>query len=184
MFSSLYNPDLVREQLAEKPQGEVRRATAVVNLNVVLDSGPAPPVAITSPAPNAIASGDLVDVTAKVTDQGKGVGRVEYRVNGVTAAVVSRPDSAGPDYVITKPLALEAGTNTIEVVAYNGSNLLASLPATTKVNFAGAKGDGGRARLHILAIGINAYVDKGNDAPSSGQHYQFVAREIERRHAG
>ena len=57
-------------------------------------------------------------------------------------------------------LAIDPGDNTIEVVAYNGSNLLASLPARTTVKFTGPA-DKAKPKLHILAIGINAYVDKG-----------------------
>jgi hypothetical protein len=49
IYRSLFNPQLVRESVAGDPDGEVRRATDVVNLEKVLDSGPAPTVMITSP---------------------------------------------------------------------------------------------------------------------------------------
>ena len=47
--------------------------------------------------------------------------------------------------------ALDPGDNTIEVVAYNSSNLLASLPARTTVEFHGVA-DQAKPRLHILAM--------------------------------
>ena len=50
VHQSLFNPDLVREALAGDPNGEVRDAAKVINLEKVLDSGPAPIVAITSPS--------------------------------------------------------------------------------------------------------------------------------------
>ena len=46
------------------------------------------------------------------------------------------------------------------MLAYNASNLLASLPARTTIKFTGQP-DRAKPKLHILAIGINAYIDKG-----------------------
>jgi hypothetical protein len=48
VHQSLFNPDLVREALAGDQAGEVREAAKVMNLEKVVDSGPAPAVAITS----------------------------------------------------------------------------------------------------------------------------------------
>ena len=48
VHQSLYNPDLVREALAGDPDGEVKRAAEVINLDKVIDSGPAPLVQIIS----------------------------------------------------------------------------------------------------------------------------------------
>ena len=98
-------------------------------------------------------------VTARIEDRGKGIGRIEWRVNGITAAVAAKPQGRGPAYTVTQQLALDPGDNTIEVVAYNASNLLASLPARTTIKFTGSA-DQAKPKLHILAIGINAYVDR------------------------
>jgi hypothetical protein len=59
--------------------------------------------------------------------------------------------------------ALDVGENSIEAVAYNGRNLLASLPARRSITFAGPA-DSVKPKLHVLAIGINAYVDRWLDA--------------------
>ena len=161
VHQSLFNPDLVRESLAGDPNGEVREAAEVLNLDKVLDSGPAPAVAIAAPADSSSAT-DLTTVTARITDNGKGVGRVEWRVNGVTAAVASGPEGGrpGPIYSMTREVALDPGKNIIEVVAYNGSNLLASLPARVTVTVPPDKHQI-KPKLHVLAIGIDKYVDKG-----------------------
>ncbi|MEQ1934380.1 MAG: Ig-like domain-containing protein, partial [Fimbriimonadaceae bacterium] len=150
---SLYAPDLVREYLAGDPNGEVKAAETRASLQTILDSGPAPAVAITSPTPGGQSAADLVSVSARLTDRGKGIGRVEWRVNGITAAVTSKPTGAGPDYTITQQLALDPGDNVIEVVAYNGSNLLASVPARTTIKL-DAAASAVKPKLHILAIGI------------------------------
>ncbi len=42
VYQSLFNPDLVREALARDLNHEVEEAAKVINLDKVLDSGPAP----------------------------------------------------------------------------------------------------------------------------------------------
>jgi WD40 repeat protein len=159
VHQSLFNPDLVREALSGDPSGEVADAATVVNLERVVSSGPAPGVTISSPADGSQSAVDLVTITARIENRGKGVGRIEWRVNGITVAVAAKPSGGGPVYTVTKDLALDPGDNTIEVTAYNGSNLLASLPARTTVKFTGPA-DKTKPRLHILAIGIDKYVDE------------------------
>ena len=160
VHQSLYNPDLVRETIAGDPNGEVRDAAKVVNLEKVLESGPAPSVVILPRAEGRRATGDLVTLQARITDRGKGIGRVEWRVNGVTAAVAPKPAARGSEITLTQQLALDAGENVVEVVAYNAGDLLASVPARTSITMTGST-DGTKPRLHILAVGINAYVDQG-----------------------
>jgi Bacterial Ig domain len=75
----------------------------------VLDSGPAPEVAISSPAEGSAVAADLLTVEARINERGKGVGRVEWRVNGVTTAVASKPAGEGPEYRVTQQLALDPG---------------------------------------------------------------------------
>lgn len=56
-------------------------------------------------------------------------------------------------------VALDPGENAIEVVAYNASNLLASLPARVTLTHDGSA-DTKKPTLHVLAIGIDAYLSK------------------------
>jgi WD40 repeat protein len=156
VHQSLFSPDLVREALAGDPDGEAAEAARVTNLDKVVGSGPAPAVSLMAPAQS---SADVVTVTARIEDRGKGVGRIEWRVNGITAAVAAGPQDKGTVYAVPQELALDPGDNTIEVVAYNGSNLLASLPARTMVKFTG-RADNAKPKLHILAIGIDKYLDE------------------------
>jgi Caspase domain/WD domain, G-beta repeat len=174
VHQSLFNPDLVRESLAGDPSGEVRDAAKVVNLGKVLDSGPAPGVSIKSASSGGSGSaGDLATVTAHIEDRGKGIGRIEWRVNGITAAVATKPPGGGPTHTVSRQLALERGDNTIEVVAYNARNLLASVPARTTIKFTGPA-DQTIPKLHILAIGINGYVDRGWTPPDSAVPLAFA----------
>ncbi len=176
VYQSLFNPDLVREALAGDPDGEVKRAAEVINLDKVLDSGPAPTVEITSHPSGSKSDTDLVTVAARIKDRGKGIGRVEWRVNDITVGVTNAPARAGPVYEARRELALDPGDNAIEVVAYNASNLLASLPARTSIAYTGPA-DSVKPKLYILAIGINAYEDRGWVPPGADQPEYFPPLE-------
>ena len=104
---------------------------------------------------------DLIDVEARVRDRGKGVGRIEWRVNGITAAVVSKPEGAGEEFTISRQLALDPGENVLEVAAYNGGNLLSSAPVRTIIGL-DMPANAVKPTLHVLAVGINSYVDRGS----------------------
>jgi Caspase domain/WD domain, G-beta repeat/Bacterial Ig domain len=148
VHQSLFNPDLVREVLAGDPSREVQEAAKIMSLEKVVDSGPAPVVSIASPVEGIQSTSDLATITARIEDRGKGVGRVEWRVNGVTAAVVAKPPGDGPAYTLSQQLALDLG-----------DNLLASLLARTTIKFTGSP-DRAKPKLHILAIGVDAYIEQ------------------------
>jgi WD40 repeat protein len=165
IHQSLFNPDLVREALAGDTGGEVARAANVASLDKVLDAGPPPTVAITSHVPGSQSATDLITFAARITDGGKGIGRIEWRVNGVTAGVSALPAGAETHGDVERTLALDPGENRIEVIAYERRNLLASVPARTTI-VVKLPTDAVKPKLHVLAIGINAYVDKGAPPPA------------------
>jgi len=172
VYQSLYNPDLVRSALAGDPDGEVQRAAEVTNLDTVLASGPAPAVEMTSPPSGKESAADLVKAAVRITDRGKGIGRIEWRLNGITAGVTSVPAGPGPNYQVSRELALDPGQNRIEVIAYEGRNLLASQPAQTTIVYKGPA-NSAKPRLYILAVGINDYVDRGGVDPATGKIMLF-----------
>jgi WD40 repeat protein len=172
VHQSLLSPDLVREALAGDPDDEVKRAAEVVNLDKVLDSGPAPFVEIRSGPSGNKSDSDNVAVSALIRDRGKGIGRIEWRVNGVTTAVMNAPNAVGPVYEVQQTLALDPGKNAIEVVAYNARNLLASLPAQTTMTYDPAAG-AEKPKLYVLAIGINTYHDEGWTPPGATKREYF-----------
>ena len=139
----------------------VKRAAEAVNLDKVLNAGPPPAVTITPPETGSQTGTDLVTVRARVTDRGKGIGRIEWRLNGITAGVMTPAPGAGPDYEVSQQLALDPGTNRVEVIAYEGRNLLASVPAAAAIVYDGPASTA-KPDLYILAIGVNAYEDRGS----------------------
>ena len=80
---------------------------------------------------------------------------------------MSAPLQKGPDYNVTTRAALDPGENRVEIIAYEGHNLLASPPAQTTIVYDGPV-DPVKPKLFILAIGIDKYVDKGSTKGSFG----------------
>jgi WD40 repeat protein/uncharacterized caspase-like protein len=160
-YQVLYRPDLVREKLAGDPAGKVKAAAARLDLAKLMDSGRVPRVAITSHKVEDASPVDLVTVEARLADQGGGIGRAEWRINGITVGVVENAAAAARQPLALKQaMALDPGENTIELVAYNGANLVASVPARARITWTGAEPTV-PPRLHVLAVGINDYLDAG-----------------------
>jgi hypothetical protein len=151
--------------------GEVKRAAEVVDLGAVVNSGPAPLVDITSHPPSSQSDFDLVTVAVRITDRGKGIGRIEWRVNGITAAVNNLP-AEGSAREVKQTLALDRGENSVEVAAYNARSLLVSLPAQATIVYTGVA-DAVKPKLHVLAIGINSYHDEGWTPPGAASSEYF-----------
>jgi uncharacterized caspase-like protein len=55
-------------------------------------------------------------------------------------------------------MALDPGENTVELVAYNGANLVASAAARAKITWTGTE-PSVPPRLYVLTVGINDYLD-------------------------
>jgi hypothetical protein len=119
-YDGLHRPDLVREKLSGDPQGKVREAAARLDLSKAVASGRAPAVRIAAPAGSTTVTDEQVSVEVSISDQGGGIGKVEWRVNGITSGVdasgVAGPP-AGRTVSVRRNLPLEAGENRIEVVA-------------------------------------------------------------------
>jgi WD40 repeat protein len=169
MWQSLYAPDLVREKLAGDPNGEVAKAAAVTGLDKVIDSGKTPKVTILSPLAGATSTDEVITAEATIAAQQGGIGRIEWRVNGITVGVSNPATGSGPQITVRQKLALDPGENTIETVAYNGRNLLVSLPAVSKVTWTGTVAS--KPKLHLLSIGVNKYIDKGSVSASSRRRF-------------
>jgi WD40 repeat protein len=158
-YQVLYRPDLVREKLAGDPEGKVRAAAAKLDLSKLVESGRVPSVTVVSHKAQDTSPDDLVTVEARLVDQGGGIGRTEWRINGVTVGVVEQvAGTAGQPVSVKQVIALDPGENTIEAVAYNGANLVASVPARTKILWTGSEAKA-PPRLYVLVVGINDYLD-------------------------
>jgi len=167
-FNALYRPELVAEAIRGDASGKVKAAATQLDLEKVVASGMAPKVAITSPATGSVSPTDEAAVDVSIVDRGGGIGKVEWRVNGVTMGLESRgidrvaDQAAGPASgrmeAVRRTLSLEPGNNRIEVLAFNAKGLIASQPAEVTVTWDGTSA-AAPPRLYVLAVGVNDYYD-------------------------
>jgi hypothetical protein len=80
--------------------------------------------------------------------------RIEWRLNGVTVALDAAPAGrpAGQPLRLARTVVLDEGENTLEVVAYNSANLIASVPLR-EIYFVARVGRHMRA-ARVLAEGL------------------------------
>ncbi len=184
-YNRLHRPDLVQQRLAGDPQGKVKAAAAELDLTKALASGSAPSVKIISPKSASTVDSGNVSVEAKVTDQGGGLGKIEWRVNGTTLGIdpVSSNKSGMQGITVSRTLALIPGDNRIEVIAYNAQGVVSSNPAQIVVTT--LQQPSGPPQLHILAVGVNDYWDSKlrlrfavSDANSVGDGLKRAGQEL------
>jgi WD40 repeat protein/uncharacterized caspase-like protein len=206
-YQALYRPDLVREKLLGDGRGLVREAAANLDLSKIIASGSAPDVRLLLPG-RSLDRGDIdgnrVLADAEIIDRGGGVGRVEWRVNGITAGIDRpAPGPVGQPLRLTRSLMLDPGDNTIEVVAYNSADLIASVPARLSVaaqvaspsivatppvapsaTSAPAPVVAAKSRLFVLVAGVNEYADKRFTLSYAVSDAKEVARGFQEASSG
>jgi hypothetical protein len=157
---ALYRPDLIQELMSGDIRGRYERAAEHLNLKSVLQAGDAPLVEIIG----VKTEGDETEISARVTARGGGIGRVEWRVNGVTQfagrAIEGFDVEDSNELIIHRRFTLPATgkQNVIRIVAYNSDNLLGSEPVETAIDSTGEQRNL-PGRLFVLAIGIDQYAD-------------------------
>ena len=162
VHDALYRPDLVREALAGDPDGKVAAAAAHLDLAKVAASGMPPRIVALISLDGDSVAGDAVEVSADIEVRSGGVGRVEWRVNGIVQGAesrgLSRPAAQSREAArLQKRLFLVPGENAVSVAVYNEANLIASDPVEVVVTSTWTEVP--RPRLHVLAAGVNDYFD-------------------------
>ena len=160
-YQALYRPDLVQAKLAGDPDGLVAKAAAQLDLGRIMGSGPAPITRFSLPLQGSTASDPEIDVQIELQDEGGGIGRVEWRLNGMTVQVQPTREAVALDEenpIAHARMALDPGQNVVEVVAYNAAGLLASAPQQLTITWDGVASSEPPA-LHVLAVGVNDYAD-------------------------
>lgn len=162
VYQALYRPDLVAAKLDGDPDGRVAAAAATLDLGQVLGSGPAPLTRFSFPLDGFRSDEPEVDAKVDLSDEGGGIGRIEWRLNGMTVEVqptrAAAPLDAGDGPQAAARLALEPGENVIEIIAYNAAGLVASAPERVVVTWDGVATTEPPV-LHVLAVGVNDYAD-------------------------
>ena len=184
VYQALYRPDLVAAKLAGDPDGLVAKAAAELDLARVLGSGPAPITRFKLPA--AKSSEPDYEVEIELQDEGGGIGRIEWRLNGMTVEVqpTRAPVALDEDLPTAKTrVALDPGENIIEVVAYNAAGLVASPPRQMVVTWDGVASSEPPA-LYVLAVGVNDYADGRLQLKYAAADAQAFANAMKKSGAG
>ena len=161
-YDQLYRPDLVEEALKGDPQGTHKDAAYHLNLEKILDSGPAPRVEHLEKKTER--AGDTIKLAVRIVDEGGGIGsRVVWRVNGQTQGRTEPVELKGAQapsqsaFTLTETFRIDASKeNIVELTAYNGAGLLATPPYRITIDKFGATTEE-RPRMHVLAIGVDKY---------------------------
>lgn len=141
LYDRFYRPDLIYSRLHGDPQKLWQREGAKGDVKTALTTGLPPRVALVKPRPNATVAQPSTEVRITLHDQGGGIGKVIWKVDGVTTAV----DTASADSTarrlppekatrtLTQEMSLSPGSNQVEIIAYNRRNDIASPPVTVMI---------------------------------------------------
>jgi WD40 repeat protein len=139
LYERFYRPDLLMAKLQGDPAKLLQQQGALIDVDTVLPTSLPPQVAIVQPAPDFTTAQREVEVQLLLTDQGGGLGKVVWNIDGVTLGVTraSSPRAVrGQAIPHAQRLPLASGSNTITVVAYDQRDLVASAQATVTVHLA------------------------------------------------
>lgn len=137
LFDRFYRPDLLDEKL--RHNADPCAKSSAPDVEDVLKILP-PQVAFISPQTDLTVDQSHLDVRVRITDKGGGIGRVEWKINGLTVDVVGRMNSntalqtsLSEAVELTQQIALGSGKNSLDVIAYNRNHEVASAPASLTV---------------------------------------------------
>jgi WD40 repeat protein len=138
LYNRFYRPDLIHNRLHGDPQKLWQQQGAKSDAKTVLAAGLPPRVDLVAPRTDTAVSQSATEVRIALHDQGGGIGKIVWKVNGVTMAVAAGPGESTyrrlpPQKAIrtlTQQITLAPGVNQVEVMAFNQDNDIASPPIT------------------------------------------------------
>ena len=181
-----YRPELISQRLTA--DGDALVAAAVAKLGDVrqlLAGAKAPPpkvdlLGLPAPGPDGsieLTGHDEVVVQVRVTDQGGGIGRLNFYIDGQLQQ--GRQAGIAADGTERRSFALPRGRRArIEVAALNASNVVEGQRQAVWGAVSGPVQDGA---LHIFAVGVQNYRDPQLNLGHSAADAQDVAQEIAAR---
>lgn len=154
-----YRPDLIAGRLNDN-DAEIQQALAEIgDVRQILAGGLPPALAWQDEIKQEIVESPHQTLKVTADDRGGGIGRVEFRVNGVlmNRAKGRFHEVQGPEgqRIYTQPVTLGDGENLIEVTIYNRNGGVASKPLARRVTLNDPMAL--PATLHVLAVGSDRY---------------------------
>jgi WD40 repeat protein len=151
-----YRPDLIAQRLNGNEQGIQTALREIGDIRQVLAQGLPPQLTLLSNASSHQTNPDYT-VEFQIADQGGGIGNIVYKVNG--SVLDGRPVGTGvPGHrPLKRQFALASGVNSVEILAYDAANKVASRALSTTVQVDQPQLP---VTLHVLALGISDYRDR------------------------
>lgn len=181
VYDALYRPDLVRAALQGDPDGILKEAERDLDLDRILATG-VPPQIVDIKASTTV-PGDMVEVSLIMQIASGGLGRIEWRVGdtlqGVTEALNTGKSGT---QTFSRKIFLLPGQNTLSVRAYNSANLIASDPATIKVQSEAT--EVANPRLYMIAAGVDDYLDSRLQLTYAAGDARAIAEAVSRAAEG
>ena len=193
-YEVFYRPDLVANNLKHDDAAPAGVPEPKKNLLQVAALGTPPRVLFRSPANKATVSKREIEVAVAVIDAGGGIGKVEWKINGITVGIT---EDAGRGIAIAgagekaagkkaanrvslkQLLTLSPGENVIQVIASNATHEITSVPAllylTCRDEISAAPS------LYLLTVGINKYRDGSLRLAYSVPDAQSVSKALDAR---
>ncbi|WP_089933959.1 caspase family protein [Candidatus Entotheonella palauensis] len=187
LYDRFYRPDLIHSRLHGDPQKLWQQKGAKSDVKTVLATGLPPRIDLITPRTHTTVAQPAAKIRVALHDQGGGIGKVVWKVDGVTVAVATKPresiarriPSQRTVRTLTQEVVLSPGANAIEVIAYNRRNDVASPPVTVLITLGAAAisppttPDGPalppisapqlppalQPSLHMLMVGVDRYLD-------------------------
>jgi WD40 repeat protein len=181
LYDLFYRPDLVALALKDEGREKIAAALARVgDVRKVLAGGLAPELELLSPSETTQTNPDFT-LQFKVKDQGGGIGKLVYKVNG--NVLEGRPVGIGrPGYdPVSRRFTLAPGVNAIEALVYNGKDQVESRAIRATVRVEQPKS---RPRLYVLAVGVSDYRDHSLKLKYAAKDADSMAAELRQRGQG
>jgi len=159
LYQSFYRPDLLVQRLEGDETAIAKALERVGDVRQVLASESLPPVVeFDGEIPDKIDSQEFI-LPIVLRDQGGGIGRIEYRINGVLLheLKIKSTEPQGPEGIINQrqPIQFERDINEIEVTALTPKGVASEpLRLTLKVDIPDK-----RPALYGIMVGIEKYRD-------------------------
>ncbi|MGD9229948.1 MAG: caspase family protein [Desulfobacterales bacterium] len=190
-YGIFYRPDLVYAKLQRGADALIHQNIAKVDIKKVIAGGAPPAVSFVSPDMSKMVSQRDITITIELTNQGGGIGKLEWKINGITVGVqeekrgISVKKRKGRYVPIRKSklITLSPGENIIRIAAYNAKNQITSVSKALTLTLKDEISS--KPTLYLLTIAINSYRDKSlwlkysvPDAESIASAFQNYSHSI------
>jgi len=188
IHSLFYRPDLVFNKIIGDYDLQITaELDKIGSIDKVLASGMPPSIKIL-PHSNTFHKTDAVELEFKIYDVGGGIGKIEFRIDGVMVETDKYllQNMSQKSVIIKKSFSVPHGKHIISATIYNKNNSIASQPASTNVivtdNQSLKVKDPSKiiANLYILAIGISEYKEIGLQLKYASNDATSVTRMFEK----